>query len=175
MGPGRRKLVSLAVGVVLAGGLWVGLTAFSSPGPTKAHAFSLPRLGRGPRVAVPLVGEGAHDPVVLTFFASWCGSCHSELPSIAKVARQDQAAGEKVRFIGIDDNDTTANGLAFARASGVDFPVGRDFYVLTAPMYDVQWNPSTVFIEGNGDIAKTVRGPISTITLKAEIARIEKT
>jgi thiol-disulfide isomerase/thioredoxin len=171
----RRRLLSLGVGVVVAAGLWVGLTAFSAPGPTRAHSFSLPRLGRGPRVTMPLAGEGAHDPVVLTFFASWCGPCRTELPTIARVARQAQSAGDKVRFIGIDDDDATSSGLAFARQSGVDFPVGRDWLVLTAPLYDVQWNPSTVFIDADGDIARTVRGPVSFTTLKSEIARLDRT
>jgi len=175
MAPGRRRLLSFAVGVVLAVGLWVGLTSFTAPGPARARPFSLPRLGVGPPVSVPIVGEGAHDPVVVTFFASWCGPCHTELPTVARVARQARAAGDKVRFIGIDDNDAAASGLAFARASGVDFPVGRDWLVLVAPRFDVQGNPSTVFIAGDGDVVKTVRGPMTAEALDAEIARIDRT
>jgi thiol-disulfide isomerase/thioredoxin len=124
---------------------------------------------------MPIVGEGAHDPVVLTFFASWCGQCQNELPAIARVARQAEAAGEKVKFIGIDDNDATSSGLAFVRKSEVGFPVGRDFLVRVAPTFDVQANPSTVFIDADGDIAKTIRGPVSTGTLETEIARIDRT
>ncbi|HXQ76187.1 MAG TPA: TlpA disulfide reductase family protein [Acidimicrobiales bacterium] len=175
MAPGRRRLLSFAVGVVLAVGLWVGLTSFTAPGPARARPFSLPRLGVGPPVSVPIVGEGAHDPVVLTFFASWCGPCHSELPSLALVARRDEAAGDRVRFIGVDDNDAPASGLAFARASGVDFPVGRDSLSLVAPTYGLQGNPATVFIDADGDVAQTVRGPIRPAALQAEIARIDGT
>jgi cytochrome c biogenesis protein CcmG/thiol:disulfide interchange protein DsbE len=174
MSPGRRRLLSLALGLVLAGGLWVALTAFSGPGPTKAPAFSLPRLGSGPRVTVPIVGEGAHEAVVVTFFASWCGPCHSELPGFARVAREAEAAGDKVRFIGVDDNDATASGLAFAKKSGVTFPVGRDAYSLTAPKYGIPGNPATVFINTGGDVARTVLGPIKPATLEAEIAKIDQ-
>jgi len=122
---------------------------------------------------MPLVGEGAHDPVVVTFFASWCGPCHSELPTVARVARQAGGAGQKVRFIGVDDNDAAASGLAFARASGVDFPVGRDALSLVAPTLGVQWNPATVFVDSHGTIRETVRGPISAAALEAGIAGIE--
>jgi cytochrome c biogenesis protein CcmG/thiol:disulfide interchange protein DsbE len=173
MGPVRRRLLSLGIGVVIAAGLWIALTGFGAPGSTKAHAFSLPRLGGGPRVTVPIVGEGAHEAVVVTFFASWCGPCHSELPAFARVARQAQAAGDKIRFIGIDDNDAPASGLAFARKSGVDFPVGRDSLSLTAPDYRVYGNPATVFINAGGNVTKTVHGPIKASTLEAEIARID--
>jgi cytochrome c biogenesis protein CcmG/thiol:disulfide interchange protein DsbE len=175
MSPGRRRLLSLALGLVLAGGLWVALTAFTAPAPTRAPSFSLPRLGGGPRVRVPIVGEGAHDPVILTFFASWCGPCHAELPSVARVARQAEAAGDKVRFVGIDDNEKVAPGLAFVQASGVQFPVGRDWLSLTAPRYDIPGNPATVFIDADGDVAKTILGPVSTTTLESEIARLDRT
>jgi len=174
-GRGRRRLVSLGVGVIVAGGLWVGLTVVTAPAPKKVTPFSLPRLGVGPRVRVPLAGEGAHDPVVVTFFASWCGPCHRELPSVAQVARRAQAAGDRVKFIGVDDNDAPASGLAFARKSGVDFPVGRDALSLVAPTFDIPGNPATVFINASGDIVKTVLGPIKVPVLEAEIAAIDRT
>jgi cytochrome c biogenesis protein CcmG, thiol:disulfide interchange protein DsbE len=175
MSPRRRRLLALGLGVALAAVLWVGLTAFTAPPARSAAPFSLPRLGGGPRVTMPMVGEGAHDPVVLTFFASWCGPCHSELPTMARVARHAEHSHAKVRFIGIDDDDAASSGLAFVRSSGVSFPVGRDFYVEVAPTYDVAWTPSTVFIDGDGTIARTVRGPVSAATLRSEMAAISGT
>jgi cytochrome c biogenesis protein CcmG/thiol:disulfide interchange protein DsbE len=174
MSLGRRRLLSLVLGLVLAAGLWTALSAFSTPGPTRAPAFSLPRLGSGPPVQVPITGAGAHEAVVVTFFASWCGPCHSELPGLARVARQAAAAGDKVTFIGVDDNDAPASGLAFARKSGVTFPVGRDAYSLTAPKYGIPGNPATVFIDAAGNITRTVLGPIKPAVLEAEIAKIDQ-
>ena len=175
MSRSRRRLVALVTGVALAAGLWFALTAVTAPPPRTAAPFSLSRLGGGPRVTMPIVGEGAHHPVVLTFFGSWCGPCRAELPTVARVARQAAAAGEKVRFIGIDDNDTASAGLAFVRAAGVGFPVGRDYDVEVAPTYDVAWTPSTVFVDADGVIAETVRGPVSAATLRTGIARIDAT
>ena len=173
--PRRRRLLSLLVGVVLAAGLWIGLSSVSSSPPAGAHPFSLPRLGGGPRVTFPLGADGARRPVVLTFFASWCGPCRTELPVIAAVARAEARHRSPVRFIGIDDNDAASSGLAFAKASGVDFPVGRDWLVEVAPTYEVEANPSTVFIDADGRIAETVRGPVTRSGLVAGIARIERT
>jgi cytochrome c biogenesis protein CcmG/thiol:disulfide interchange protein DsbE len=173
--PKRRRLLSLGIGVVLAAGLWIALTSFTAPTAPKAPSFSLPRLGGGPRVSVPIVGEGAHDPVVVTFFGSWCGDCHAELPAFARVAREAEASGDKVRFIGIDDNDTESAGLAFARQSGVTFPVGRDYDSLTAPQYGIPGNPATVFIDADGKVAEKILGPVSVPTLETEIARLDRT
>ncbi|HVC72018.1 MAG TPA: TlpA disulfide reductase family protein [Acidimicrobiales bacterium] len=171
----RRRLFSLAVGLLLAGLLWLALVSFS-PAPLKtAQAFSLPRLGGGPRLTVTFTGIGAHPPAVVTFFASWCGPCHTELPILATVARKTEAAGKKIRFVGVDDNDAPASGLAFARKSGVAFPVGRDALSRVAPTFDIPGNPATVFVDGQGKIVKTVLGPIKAATLEAEIARIERT
>jgi thiol-disulfide isomerase/thioredoxin len=175
MSRGRRRLVSLGIGIVIAGGLWIALTSFTASGPATAPPFSLPRLGGGPRVTMPLAGVAANDPVVLTFFASWCGQCQNEVPAIAKVARESEEAGDKVKFIGIDGDDASSSGLAFVRKSDVGFPVGRDQLVVVAPTFDVQWVPSTVFIDADGDIARTVRGPVSTRTLDTEIAKIDRT
>jgi thiol-disulfide isomerase/thioredoxin len=157
-------LLSLAVGVVLGSGLWVGLTTADQSGPQTAAAFSLARLGGGPRVTLPVAGH-RRVPVVLTFFASWCTPCRTELPMVASVASHAQRSGGRVVFLGIDGNDDPSSGLALARASGVSFPVGIDPTSDVAPRYGLVGYPDTVLVDDTGTIAATVRGPISRSTL----------
>ncbi len=154
--------------VVVAAVLVVALTlgAGNPTTTTAAPSFSVPRLGGGPPVSLPVVGVGAHAPVVLTFFASWCSSCHSELPVVAAVAHHEKAAGAPVVFLGIDDNDAAASGLAFAQRSGVMFPVGKDFYTEVGGQYRLDGLPDTVFISATGHVVATVRGPITKATLQ---------
>jgi len=173
--PVRRRLLGLAAGVVLAAGLWIGLTTTGGAPVLHAPRFSLPRLGGGGVVGLPLTGSTAHHPVVLTFFASWCGPCHRELPVIAAVARHEQASGGPVVFVGIDGNDGTASGLAFARQSGVAFPVGADAYSEVAPKFTLVGYPGTVFIDATGTIVDTVHGPVSRSTLEAWVTRLSQT
>ncbi len=167
--------MSLAVGIVVAAGLAIGLTVGVGSGPARAPAFSLPRLGGGGTVSYPLTGAEAHKPVVLTFFASWCTPCRAELPMVAKVARQERAAGDKVVFVGVDGNDATSSGLAFARSSGVTFAVGANADSALAPKFTLFGYPGTVFIDGSGAIVKTVHGPVSHATLEAFVARLSHT
>ncbi len=167
--------MSFAVGLVLAAGLVVGLTVSGGSGPQRAPAFSLPRLGGGPPVSYPLTGDDAHRPVVLTFFASWCGPCHSELPMVARVARQEEAAGDGVVFVGVDGNDDAASGLAFARSSGVSFPVGANADSALAPRFTLEGYPGTVFIDASGTIVKTVHGPVTHAVLETYVARLSHT
>ena len=172
---GRRRLVSLALGIVLAVGLWFGLTAAGGSGSQQAPAFTLPRLGGGHAVSYPLTGNQAHKPVVLTFFASWCPPCRAELPMVATVARQEQAAGDGVVFVGVDGNDAAASGLAFARASLVSFAVGADADSALAPRFTLDGYPGTVFIDASGTIIKTVHGPVSHATLETYLTRLAHT
>jgi thiol-disulfide isomerase/thioredoxin len=172
---GRRRLVSIALGLAVAVGLVVALTAADEPGPQKAIAFSLPRLGGGSAVSFPLTGPEAHRPVVLTFFASWCAPCRTELPTVARVARQQEEVRRGVVFVGVDGNDDPASGLSFARTSGVAFPVGANADSALAPRYGLVGYPGTVFIDASGTIVETVRGPVSRATLEGFVARSTRT
>lgn len=170
----RRRIVASAVGIAAAVGLWIALTATSAAPLPRAPSFSLPRLGGGSPVGLPLAGTAAHHPVVITFFASWCGPCHRDLPVIAAFARQQAASHSTVQFLGVDGDDGAASGLAFARQSGVTFPVGADTQTTVAPRFTLTGYPDTVFVDGAGRIVDIVRGPVSRATLEREAATLAR-
>ncbi len=168
----RRRGVVWGAGAVVVIGLVVALLVTSGTPLRRAPSFSLPRLGGGPAVGLPLGGKTSHLPVVLTFFASWCGPCHRDLPVIAAAARREEAAGGKVQFLGVDGNDGAAAGLAFARQSGIAFPVATDMASAVAPRFALDGYPDTVFIDASGNVVGTVRGPVSSATLDSWLARL---
>jgi len=167
----RRLVVWGGVGVLVAAlavGLVLGTAGSSAQAPLLAP---LPRLGGGAPVA--LTGaHGPHRPTAITFFASWCTPCRRELPEIAGVARAEAAQGGRVVFLGVDGNDDPASGLAFARASGVTFPVAVDATSSVAPRFGLYGYPDTVFVDAGGDVAGVVRGPISAATLRQWLGRL---
>ena len=164
--------MALAVGLLVAGGLAAGLLLTSgSPAPA-APAFTLPSLAGGDPVTVPVRAQGTREPTVITFFASWCGPCHAELPMVATEAMKLRAAGTRVAFVGVDGNDDPASGLAFARSSGVHFPVGKDTASSVAPRFGIPGYPATVFVDAAGNVVHVVRGPVSKATLLTWVARI---
>ncbi len=169
----RRRIVWSAVGVV-AVVIVVGLAlGTGSSGARRAEAFSLANAAGGPAVAYrPPPAGGTATPTVVVFFASWCPPCQAELPAVAGAVVKMQAAHLPVRFLGIDGNDQAAAGLAFARHSGVTFPVGEDHAEVVAPELGATGLPSTVFIDRTGHVAQVVQGPITVAALRAGVARL---
>jgi peroxiredoxin len=116
----------------------------------------------GSQVTVSSDGGGNGTPAVLLFFGNWCPSCHQELPPLAAAVRQQDEEGgalSRVRVIGVDSEDTTANAKAFIKSSGVTFPVAYDPNVnITEGAFDFHGDPYTVFVSADGIISKIVTG-----------------
>jgi thiol-disulfide isomerase/thioredoxin len=174
----RRRLIFTCVGCVLAGLLAFGLFSPASSGPKSDIKLpaSLPSLEGGPAVALPKLGSRQAEPVVITFFASWCGPCESEMPAVARFYDTESADGVKVRFIGVDENDPTG-GLAFTEHSGVRFPVGKDpDGVVLEDLGAVPALPQTIFINQQGDIVFHQFGSVTSgSVLQTWVRRITST
>lgn len=169
---GRRRLVVALIALValVAGGLLAAKLTANSPTSTAAPLpapphFSLPRLGPGPAVSYPSAATRDH-PVVLVFFASWCTPCQKELPVVARFVRSEQKANSPVRFIGIDGNDQSSSGLAFAHRSGVTFPTAQDHQEAVAYQLGLAFLPDTAFISAKGRVLHLVEGAVSVPTLR---------
>jgi thiol-disulfide isomerase/thioredoxin len=155
-------LTFFAVGCVLAGLLALGLFGpwgSSSTSNPKLPA-SLPSLYGGGRVQLPQLGAHLSEPVVITFFASWCGPCASEIPAFAHFASADRANGTNVDFIGIDEIDPT-DGLSFAKKSGITFAVGTDVDgTVLEDLQAIPALPQTLFINTDGVIMHHAFGAV---------------
>ena len=57
------------------------------------------------------------DVLVLNFWGSWCVPCREETPMLAAMAATDAKDGKKIKFLGVDEQDTPANAEAFTPTS----------------------------------------------------------
>jgi thiol-disulfide isomerase/thioredoxin len=60
-------------------------------------------------------------PVLLTFWASWCGPCRMELPELQKLA--DELQSEGLALVTVNMDRTPAMGMKFLERYGIDVPV----------------------------------------------------
>jgi thiol-disulfide isomerase/thioredoxin len=96
--------------------------------------------------------------VVLNFFATWCGPCKAEMPELAKY---QEKAGDVVRLIGIDAQETRAVVEPFVSALDLPFPVAIDESGEVLQRFDVQAFPTTIVIGADGRVKVYEVGQIS--------------
>ncbi|MCW2752509.1 MAG: TlpA family protein disulfide reductase [Aeromicrobium sp.] len=96
-------------------------------------------------------------PTVINLWASWCGPCREELPLLA---RADKAYGQRVRILGVDFADAAPDAaIALAKASGVTYPSLVDRSSSIKAALRVIGLPQTVFVDAQGRMVATERGP----------------
>jgi len=135
------------------------LTSGTSPGSGQllpAQPFSLGELGH-PSTQISLSGY-AGRPVIVNFFASWCGPCKQETPLLARFYRSHHG---QVAVVGIDDNDRSSKALAFLQEHGADYPVGVDPQASVATLYGVGELPQTFFLNAKHQIVHHVFGALT--------------
>ncbi|MBM4380904.1 MAG: redoxin domain-containing protein [Deltaproteobacteria bacterium] len=120
-----------------------------------APTFTLRRLDTG----APLSFEQMRGrPVVVNFWASWCGPCRAEHGVLHWAAK---TFGQQVQFVGIVYEDSEPKARAFLKANGVPFPEVVDPESRIARAYGVTGVPETFFIDSAGNIHGKHIGPIT--------------
>lgn len=127
-----------------------------------APGFTLAALGQaGTKVSL---SQYQGKPVIVNFWASWCGPCQQETPLLASWYKQQHG---HVVLLGLDENDTVTSALGFARAKGVTYPIGFDPNVTVASAYGVQGLPQTFFLNAQHRVVYHILGAAT----QAELAR----
>jgi len=103
--------------------------------------------------------------VLLDFWASWCGPCRIEAPTLAQVYQEYRE--KNVEFIGIDIWDGRQDALNHIERFGVPYPNGIDSNGTIAIDYGVKGIPEKIFISREGIVAKKFVGPISAQALRS--------
>jgi cytochrome c biogenesis protein CcmG/thiol:disulfide interchange protein DsbE len=161
----RHKVITGITALFIAAVVAVSLATSGKPAPPSSPAaagFTLPALGQaGQQVSL---SQYQGKPVIVNFWASWCEPCQKETPLLASWYKQQHG---HVVLLGLDENDTTANALKFARAKGVSYPIGFDPQVTVALAYNVDGLPQTFFLNAKHRIVDHVLGAVT----KAELAK----
>ncbi len=109
-----------------------------------APDFSLPTLEGDSEIRL---SDLRGLPVVLNFWASWCGPCRLEMPDIQERARRWE--GQLV-VLGVNYDEPRSDAQAFVDETGVTFPIVMDRGKRISREYQVQGLPTTVILDADG-------------------------
>ena len=90
-------------------------------------------------------------PVVVNFWASWCGPCADEAPALQAAFRRN---ADKVTFVGVNVEDTDADAQAFLSKYGVSYPNGSSNAGPISILYGMRGVPETYFIAPDGRLIR---------------------
>ena len=109
-------------------------------------------------------------PVIVNFWASWCGPCKSEMPDFEE---KFQEYGDEIHFLMVNLTDgsqeTVETASAFVDGQGYTFPVYFDTDYSGAIAYGVSAVPATYFIDENGSLIAYGKGSLSQEQLQRGI------
>lgn len=112
-------------------------------------------------------------PIVLNFWASWCGPCQSEMPDFNEKYAE---LGGDVHFVMVNMTDggreTVETASTFIEKNGYNFPVLFDTKADAAMTYGAYSLPTTFFINAEGHVIAQAVGAIDAATLQMGIDMI---
>lgn len=112
-------------------------------------------------------------PVVLNFWASWCGPCKMEMPDFEE---RYKALGTDIQFMMVNltdgRNETVEKAGEFIQGQGYTFPVFFDQDGTAAQTYGIYSIPTSFFIDDAGNVVAQATGAISADVLQRGIDMI---
>ena len=102
-------------------------------------------------------------PVLLNFWASWCGPCQSEMPDIQTAWKEH---GTDVEFVIVNmtgmNGETEQSAKAFLADAGYTFPCYFDANNSAATAFGVSSIPQTYLINAEGNILGGYMGAMTS-------------
>lgn len=98
------------------------------------------------------------NPVIIKFFASWCGPCHMEFPALKEVYEENSEKGLVVLAVNLGVNDVESDVVQMVDDYLIKFPVLKDPSAEVSYNYNIRSIPVNIFIDKDGVIKEKTVG-----------------
>lgn len=119
---------------------------------------------------VVMLSDFIGKPVILNFWATWCGYCIQEMPDFEAAYKE---YSDEIEFLIINTDDGISKGEEFIAENGYTFPTYYDLEYNAAITYGISGIPRTVAIDKNGNIQYDRAGKLSAEALQDIIDMIK--
>jgi thiol-disulfide isomerase/thioredoxin len=145
-------------------------------------AMADPTAGSVPRISnstsAVLLEDGRHTtlsdlrgrPVVINFWATWCGPCRVEMPELMRAATEEP----NIVMLAVNVQETREQVSPFANEFDMEVPVVIDPEGEIKTLYAVRGLPTTYFIDKFGEITALYAGTLTPALLEERLARIHR-
>jgi cytochrome c biogenesis protein CcmG/thiol:disulfide interchange protein DsbE len=99
-------------------------------------------------------------PILLVFWASWCGPCRVEAPQVQRVASD---YGDRVQVLGVNAGEDLSTARRAAAEMGIAWPVAMDADGAVRASYAVSAIPMVLIIDKNGVVRHRNNGVPSDV------------
>ena len=101
-------------------------------------------------------------PVIINFWATWCGPCVKEMPAFERL-KDD--FGDKIGIIAVNCGDDAETVKDFVEENGYTFPVVLDEEYSISMLYPTNSIPYTVVLDAEGKVTHISTGALDADTM----------
>lgn len=169
-GKKRQRILLLAIVAALAAAISACSVVRGDAGPTtaapvgnkagmRAPDFTLTEVTTGEEVSL---SDFQGQPVLINFWATWCGPCRLEMPHLQEAYEAHQDRGFIVLAVDAKNDAGLQAVLDFVDELDLTFPVVKDATgVVETDKYNIVGYPTSVFVDRHGVISYVHRGPLT--------------
>lgn len=109
-------------------------------------------------------------PVLINFWASWCGPCRQEMPHLQ--AAFEAHADEGLVVLGVDQLESPPTVASFVKEFGLTFLIPLDSDGKVSAAYQARGLPTSFFVDADGVIRDVFTGPMTAGLIESKLETI---
>jgi len=163
----------IAIIILPLGLVWIWFSS-TLPGVSSNTGIPAPQVGfSAPEIVLQnsdgeevMLSELRGQVVMVNFWASWCGPCTKEMPSMQSVYDEYHNLGFEILAVNTTYQDRISDADIFIEVNQLDFPILFDLTGEVSNDYNLYSTPMSFFIDKEGVIRNIIPGgPISKASL----------